>query len=104
MVHFTVLHNNGRDVWLETTVTVDSPDAMERMAKAERRVDEALSAAAETFPPEWSRHLCDWCRLERWGGDGHRRAHFVVRMPVPQGRYVLALQEPETEAMREAAT
>jgi hypothetical protein len=104
MITFAVLHNNGRDVWLETTVVVDSPDAMERMAKADRRVCEALSAAAETFPPEWSRHLCDWCRFERWGGDSHRGVRFVMRMPVAMGRHVLAMQEPETEALREAAS
>jgi hypothetical protein len=98
MVKFTVTKNNGRDIWLETRVAVDAPYAMDREYEAKRQVCEALSAAATTFPPEWSRHLCDWCRFERWGSDGY----FVVRMPAAMGQYVLALQEQET--LQEAAS
>ena len=89
MITFNVKHNNGRDIWLETRVVVDAPYAVDREREAKRRVCEALGAAAKTFPPEWPRALCDWCRFERWGSDGY----FVVRMPVAMGRRVLAMQE-----------
>ncbi len=89
MIIFDVKHNDGRHIWLETRIAANSSYAMDREREAKRQVCEALSAAAATFPPEWSRHLCDWCRFERWGSDGC----FVVRMPVAMGQYVLAMQE-----------
>lgn len=98
MTTFTVTKNNGRDIWLEARVPVYGDYATHREDSARRQVRRALKAAAETFPPEWPRDLCDWCRFERWGSDGR----VVVRVPAAMGRHVLALQE--AEVLQEAAS
>ena len=98
MITFTVTENNGRDIRLEARVPVSSPYAPDREREARRQVDRALEAAADTFPPEWSRDLCDWSRIEWSDSEGH----VVVRMPAAMGRHVLALQE--REALQEAAS
>ena len=101
MVTFDVKSNNGRDIWLEALVQVSGEDAIQRKADAERAVRCTLEAAAEAFPRYWPRHLCDWCRIESVKPRGGV-VEIVVRMPVPMGRYVLAL--PHAEAVQEAAS
>jgi hypothetical protein len=100
MTTFTVKHNNGRDIWLETVVPVTAEYAPDREYIARREVRLALEGAARTFPIEWPRDVADWCRVE-WADS---LGKVVVRMPAAYGRHILALQEAEPEELREAAS